>query len=170
MKNVRKTSKSGVPLGTYSFRGAASTCTEDLARVPRCPGLGPRNEEEQTMIDAVEKKKSEARALLRQFASELPNQWAVDGHAAAIMSGEEGIKDYVVGVLEAIHALREEFRALDESHADGDELSSRRWLADVFGVTKNVWFAPNVRDFADAKKAAREEAKRRDCDEVSVAP
>ena len=39
-----------------------------------------------------------------------------------------------------------------------------------FGVTKNVWFAPNVRDFADAKKAAREEAKRRNCDEVSVAP
>lgn len=39
-----------------------------------------------------------------------------------------------------------------------------------FGVTKNVWFAPNVRDFADAKKGAREEAKRRDCDEVSVAP
>ena len=39
-----------------------------------------------------------------------------------------------------------------------------------FGVTKNVWFAPNVCDFAAAKKAAREEAKRRDCDEVSVAP
>ena len=36
--------------------------------------------------------------------------------------------------------------------------------------TKNVWFAPNVCDFADAKRVAREEAKRRDCDEVSVAP
>ena len=24
-----------------------------------------------------------------------------------------------------------------------------------FGVAKNVWFAPNVCDFADAKKAAR---------------
>ena len=39
-----------------------------------------------------------------------------------------------------------------------------------FAVTKNVWFAPNVCDFVDAKKAAREEAKRRNCDEVSVAP
>ena len=29
---------------------------------------------------------------------------------------------------------------------------------------------PNVCDFADAKKAAREESKRRNCDEVSVAP
>lgn len=83
------------------------------------------------MTTTIDEEKSQARALLRQFASELPNQWAVDGHAAAIMSGEEGIKDHVVGVLEAIHALREEFRALDESHADGDELSSRRWLADA---------------------------------------
>ena len=39
-----------------------------------------------------------------------------------------------------------------------------------FGVTKNVWFAPNVCDFAAAKRVAREEAKRRNCDEVSVAP
>ena len=122
------------------------------------------------MIDAVEKKKSEAAHCqrVRQAgpARSVGRRRARRGDHA----GEEGIKDYVVGVLEAIHALREEFRALDESHADGDELSSRRWLAFFFGVTKNVWFAPNVCDFADAKKAAREEAKRRDCDEVSVAP
>jgi hypothetical protein len=36
--------------------------------------------------------------------------------------------------------------------------------------TENVWFVPNVCNFADAKKAAREEAKRRDCGEVHVAP
>ena len=63
------------------------------------------------MTATIDEEKSQARAVLRFAASELPNQWAVDGHAAAIMSGEEGIKDYVVGVLQAI-ARRKEYRAL----------------------------------------------------------
>ena len=44
--------------------------------------------------DAVEKKKSEARALLRrrQRAAQSAGR---RGHAAAIMSGEEGIMDHV---------------------------------------------------------------------------
>ena len=81
--------------------------------------------QQESCTQLTDGKKSEARALLRHFASGVPDQKTVDGYVSVIKAGEDGIADPICNILESIHVLREEFAAWVEGHTVHDPVKCR---------------------------------------------